>query len=152
MVDWQRRCNGVAWIYDILVGERCYGVTWIYDGLTPQPIKHRCLEYHYTKLGRYITMHVYPLQIDPTSLLQFSIDLWKNHYTTYISYIYSTMHIYPLQIDLTPPIEHRSLENHYTTCISYIYIAQCTYTHCRLTPPISTIGPCYTITPQRSHI
>ena len=47
------------------------------------------------------------------------------------------MHIYLLQIDPTPPIEHRSLENHYTKYISYIYIyiAQCTYTHCRLTPP-----------------
>ena len=37
----------------------------------PQSIKHRCLQYHYTKLGRsilYRTMHIYPWQIDPPSL------------------------------------------------------------------------------------
>ena len=44
------------------------------------------------------------------------------------------MHIYPWQIDPAPPlpIEHRSLENQYTKEVSYI--AQCTYTHGRLTP------------------
>ena len=48
--------------------------------LTSQSIKHRCLEYHYTKASRssrYSTMHTYAWQIDPTSLLQLSIDLWK---------------------------------------------------------------------------
>ena len=49
------------------------------------------------------------------------------------------MHIYPWQIDPTPPpIEHRSLENHYTKYISYI--AQCIYTHSRLTPPPSQLS------------
>ena len=44
------------------------------------------------------------------------------------------MHIYSLQIDPTPPpIEYRSVENHYIKYISYI--AQCIYTHGRLTPP-----------------
>ena len=33
---------------------------------TPPPIKYRFLEYHYTKLGRYSTIHIYPWQIDPT--------------------------------------------------------------------------------------
>ena len=32
-----------------------------------------------------------------------------------------------------PPIDHRFMEYHYTKYISYI--AQCTYTHGRLTPP-----------------
>ena len=32
----------------------------------PPPIEHRCLEYHYTKPGRYSTMHLYSRQIDPT--------------------------------------------------------------------------------------
>ena len=40
----------------------------------PQSIEHRCLEYHYTKLGRYRTMHIYtkgrwtPLSIEHTCL------------------------------------------------------------------------------------
>ena len=41
----------------------------------PQSIKHRCLDYCYTKLGRssrYSTMHIYAWQIDPPS--QLSID------------------------------------------------------------------------------
>ena len=43
------------------------------------------------------------------------------------------MHIYPWQIDPTPsPFKHRFLENHYTKYVSYI--AQCIYTHGRLTP------------------
>ena len=37
----------------------------------------------------------------------------ENHYTTYVSYIYSTMHIYLWQIDLKS-IEHRCLEYCYT--------------------------------------
>ena len=50
--------------------------------------------------------------------------------------MYSTMHIYPWQMNppSPPPIKHRSLENHYTKYISYI--AQCIYTHGRLTPPL----------------
>ena len=34
----------------------------------PQSIEHRCLKYHYTKLGRssrYSTIHIYAWQIDP---------------------------------------------------------------------------------------
>ena len=43
------------------------------------------------------------------------------------------MHIYPWQIAPTPPpIKHRTLENHHTKYVSYI--AQCIYTHGRLTP------------------
>ena len=34
---------------------------------SPPPIEHRCLEYCYTKLGRYSTMHIYPWQIDATT-------------------------------------------------------------------------------------
>ena len=54
----------------------------------------------------------------------------------HISFIYSRMHIYPWQVDPIPlnPIEHRSVENHYTKYLSYI--AQCIYTHWRLTPPL----------------
>ena len=49
------------------------------------------------------------------------------------------MHICPWQIEPNPPppIEHRSLENHDTKSVSYI--AQCTYTHDRLTPPLPPI-------------
>ena len=92
--------------------------TYTHGRLTSQSIKHRCLEYHYTKASRssrYSTMHIYPLQIDPTPLLQLSIDLWK-------TITPNMFHIYPWQIDPTPspPTKHRSLENHYTKYISYI--------------------------------
>ena len=49
--------------------------TYTHSRLTPQPIKNRGLEYHYTKLGTshgrsiyiyiYRTMHIYPWQVDP---------------------------------------------------------------------------------------
>ena len=51
--------------------------TYMHGRLTPQSIKHRCLEYHYTKLGRssrYSTMQIYAWQTYP---LQSSIDLCK---------------------------------------------------------------------------
>ena len=63
------------------------------------------------------------------------------------------MHIYPWQIDPIPcSIEHRSLENHYTKYVSYI--AQCTYTHGRLIPPLlqSSIDLWKTMTPNKFHI
>ena len=40
--------------------------------IDPQSIKHRCLEYHCTKLGRYSTMHIYAWKIYPPG--QSSID------------------------------------------------------------------------------
>ena len=42
--------------------------TYMHGRLIPWSIKHRCLEYHYTKLGissRYSTMHRYTWQINP---------------------------------------------------------------------------------------
>ena len=75
--------------------------TYIHGRMTPWSIKHRCLEYHYTKLGRssrYSTMHIYAGQIYPSS--QLSIDALNT--TT------------PNLADLAD-------------------IAQCTYTHGRLT-------------------
>ena len=51
------------------------------------------------------------------------------------------MHIYPWQTDPTPPqIKHRSLENQYMKYVTHIYIAQCTYTHGRLTAPLSQLS------------
>ena len=44
---------------------------------TPQSIKHRCLEYHYTKLGRssrYSKMHIYAWQIYPQSIEHRCLD------------------------------------------------------------------------------
>ena len=69
---------------------------------TPQAIEYRCLEYHYSKLGRYSTMHIYAWQMEPPS--QLSIDAW-NTTTPNLAhlmadlYIYRAMHIYPWQID-----------------------------------------------------
>ena len=130
---------------------------------TPPPIKHRYLEYWYSKLGTsndisiyiyiyilyiYIYIYIYIYRYiyiyieqctythsrwPPTP--QSSIDT-LNTATPNLAhlYIYRTMHIYPWLIDpLHPPIKHRSLQNHDTKWVSYM--AQCTYTHSRLTPP-----------------
>ena len=51
--------------------------TYMHGRSTPQSIEHRCLEYHYTKLGRshrYSTMHIYAWQTSPHQL---SIDAWN---------------------------------------------------------------------------
>ena len=52
--------------------------TYMHGKSTPQSIEHRCLEYHYTKLGRssrYSTMHIYAWQIYPPG--QLSICAWN---------------------------------------------------------------------------
>ena len=52
--------------------------TYTYGRPTPWSIKHRFLEYCYTKLGRsrrYSTMHIYVWQVYPPS--QSSIDSWN---------------------------------------------------------------------------
>ena len=104
----------------------------------PQPFKHRCLEYCYTKLGRSTGInlwktitpnkfHIYIAQCTYAHgrlthpLLQSTIDVWKT---------------------ITPNKFHK-------------YIAQCTYTHVRLTPPPVlqlTIDLWETITPDKFHI
>ena len=78
-------------------------------------------------------MHIYLWQIDPTPLLQSSIDLWKTTWQKFHIYIAQCIYTHGRSTPTPPPIEHRSLENHYITEVSYI--VQCTYTHGRLMPP-----------------
>ena len=87
-------------------------MTDILADLPPCSIKHRCLEYHYTKLGRSTGRSTHPLPHQST------IDAWETATPNLEDLladldIYSTMHIYLWQID-PPPIEHRSQQNHYT--------------------------------------
>ena len=92
--------------------------------LDPPPIKHRSLESHCTTY-----------MADGPPIKHKSS---QNHYTTYVSYIYSTMHIYPWQIDSTFLLQSSiDLSKTITPHQFHIYIAQCTYTHGRLTPPPS---------------
>ena len=71
MVNWQGRCDGVAWIYGRLTPASNRGALntnipnvadlltaihntmhiylWQIDATTSPPINHRCLENHYTK-------------------------------------------------------------------------------------------------------
>ena len=89
---------------------------WQFDPTLPPPIKHRCLENHYTKSVSYIPQCTYTHgRLTPPSLLQSSIDLWKtitpNKFHIYIAqctYTYGRLTPPP------PPIEHRCLDNHYT--------------------------------------
>ena len=97
-----------TWHISIYI-EQC---TYTHGRLTPQPVKHRCFEYCYTKLGTsngrsiYIerTMHMYPWQIDPPSIEHRCLEycytkLGRSNGRSI--YIYRTMHIYPWQIEPT---------------------------------------------------
>ena len=80
----------LADLYIYIYIEQC---TYTYSKLTPLAIEHRCLEYHYTKLGRsiYIEQCIYthgrltPLAIEHRCLEYCYTKLGR----------YSTMHIYP---------------------------------------------------------
>ena len=103
--------------------------------LPPPSIKHRCLEYQYTKLGRStpIQSSIDAMNTATPNLADLLTKI-SGKPLHQISVIYNTMHIYPWQINPSPPpIKHTSLENHYTKSVSYI--AQCIYNHGRLTPP-----------------
>ena len=110
-------CNSVAWMFGQLPGE-CNGVAEIYGQLAwevlwwnmdlwqidPLP-EHRCLAYHYTKLGRSTGRYIYHIAHIP-------IADWS-HCTPQTNI--ATLHNIPPNLQ--------------------IYIAQCTYTYGRLTPP-----------------
>ena len=89
--------------------------TYTHGRLTPQSIKHRCLEYCYIKLGRssrYSTMHIYAWQIYPPS--QLSIDA-LNTATPNLAYLVDIAQCTYTHVRLTPQsMEHRCLEYHYT--------------------------------------
>ena len=99
---------------------------------TPQSIKHRCLEYPYTKLGRssrYSTVHIYvwltyPQSIEHRCLEYCYIKLGR-------SSRYSTMHIYVWQ---TYPPGQSTIDALNAATPNLADIAQCTYMHGRPTP------------------
>ena len=90
-------CNE-AWIPWILLHQTCH-ISWhiyIYleectytcGRLTPHspPIEHRCLEYHYTKLGRFRILHnAHICMADGTPSIDCSCI--QDHYTKYVSHI-----------------------------------------------------------------
>ena len=87
----------------------------------PQSIKHRCLQYNYTKLGRsiYIEQCTYTHgRLTPHHLSMVDLNI-----------------VTPNLADVPQSIKHRCLEYHYTKLGRSIYIEQCIYTHGRLTPP-----------------
>ena len=113
----------------------------------PPSIQHRCLDYHYTKLGRssrYSTMHIYAWQMEPPQSIEHRC--LEYCYTKFgRSSRYSTMHIYPWQID-TPPPSQSSIHALHTTTPNWADvagIAQCTYMHGRLTHPQSIQHTCF---------
>ena len=92
--------------------------------IVPPAIKHRCLEYCYTKLGTsngisiYRTMHIYLWQIDPPPLLQLSIDALHTA-TPNLTHLMADLYIYIEKythgrLTPPPPIKHRSLQNYCT--------------------------------------
>ena len=75
---------------------------YIHGRLTLLAIEHRCLEYHYTKLGRsiYIEQCIYTNgRLTPQSLKHRCLEY---HYTTLGTSNGRTMHIYLWQMD--PPV------------------------------------------------
>ena len=86
--------------------------TYMHGRLTPQSIKHRWLEYHYTKLGRSSTMHKYAWQIYLPS--QSSIDA-LNTATLNLAGLADIAQCTYMHGRSTPQsIEHRCLEYCYT--------------------------------------
>ena len=82
---------------------------------TPKSIKHRCLEYHYTKVGtsiRYSTMHIYPWQIDlnPSQLSIEPLNTTPPNLADLADIVQCTYTVGRS----TPSIEHRCLEYHCT--------------------------------------
>ena len=76
---WNTTTPNLADIVDI---EQC---TYMHGRHTPQVSEHRCLEYCYTKLGRYSryrTMHIYAWQTYPPPIDNRSM---ADHYTEYVS-------------------------------------------------------------------
>ena len=132
--------------------------------IVPPAIKHRCLEYCYTKLGTSNGRSIYIEQCTSTYCRltpQSSIDA-LNTATPNLAhlmadlYIYRTMHIYLWQIDphqssidglntATPNLPHLMAD-------LYIYIEQCTYTYGRLTPLQSSIDALNIATPNLAHL
>ena len=113
--------------------------TYMYGRPTPQSINYRCLEYHYTKLGRsrrYSTMHIYAWQVYPLS--QLSIDALHTA-TPNLADIADIAQCTYMHGILTPQSsKHRCLEYSYTTLGT---------SHGR-----SSIDLCKTITPNKFHI
>ena len=109
--------------------------TYTHGRSTPQSIEYRCLEYHYTKLGRsgrYSTMHIYTWQIYTPS--QLSIDA-LNTATPNLADIADIAQIcmaywFPSQW---------SIDALNTATPNLADVAQCTYPHARLTIPPAPI-------------
>ena len=91
----------------------------------PPPIKHRCLEYHYTKLGRSTgrshIWQIYPPPIEHRCLEYHFTKLGRSTGKSHIWQIYphqsniDALHTTTLHLaDLPPSIEHRCHEYHYT--------------------------------------
>ena len=111
--------------------------TYTYGRLTPHPksIKHRCLEYSYTKLGRssrYSTMHIYAWQMEPPS--QLSTDA-LNTTTTNLADLTDVAQCTYMHGKWTPSQWSIHALNTTTANLADLAdMAQCTYMHGRSNP------------------
>ena len=96
---------------------------------TPQSIEHRCLEYHYTKLGRssrYSTLHIIAWQIYPLS--QLNIDALNTTMPNWADLADISQCTY-MHGRLTPPPSQLSIDALHTTTPNWTDltgITQCT--------------------------
>ena len=125
----------------------------------PKSIEHRCLEYHYTKLGKCVPsqqsiddLNTTTPNLADVAPSQLSIDALNTTKATWQIYIYRTVHIYPWQIDTPSHSSIECLEYCYTKLGRSIYIEQCTYTYGRLPPLQSSIDALNTATPNLADI
>ena len=113
--------------------------TYMHGRLTPpsQSSTHalHTITSNWADLADIIQMYIYTWQIDtPQSIKHTCLAYCYTKLGT--SRRYSTMHIYAWQID--PPLPSQwSINALNTTTPNLADIAQCTYMHCRLTPPVS---------------
>ena len=122
---------------------------YTHDRLTPWPIKHRYLGYHYTKLGTsiYIEQCIYThSRLTPQPIKNRCLEY---HYTKLGTSHGRTMHIYPWQMNPSPSKSSIDALNTTTSNLAdlSLYIEQGIYTHGRLPPwPIEhrCLEYCYT--------
>ena len=108
-----------------LMAEQC---TYTHGRWSPHAIKHRCLEYHYTKLGTSNgrTMHIYLWQMDPQSIKHRSLEYCYTKCGRCIN-IYRTIYTHGRLI----PSSQVSIDpwNTSTPNLAHLMAEQCTYTH-----------------------
>ena len=131
-------------IYIYIYIEQC---TYTYGRLTPLAIKHRCLAYHYTKLGTSIYIEQCTYTYGRLTSLVMKHRCLEYHYTKLGRSIYIEQCIYTHGI-LTPHQLSIDALKTATPNLAHVMAEQCTYTHGRWIPLQMSIDALNTTIPN----